>query len=100
MNHDARHRLQACGAVLAASVLTVLTPMTATASPATGVCTESYTALTFDQVGQLPDGPLAQQVFTVVNANGDDVVCYKPYPNGPHNGHYGNFVDNKAAPHS
>ena len=42
---------------------------------------------------------LAQSVFNAVNANGDAYVCYKPYKNGPHNGHYGNFVDNTAAPH-
>jgi hypothetical protein len=100
MNNHGRHMTGVCGALLAASVLTVLTPMTAKASPPVGTCTNSYTALTFDQVGQLPDGPLAQQVFSVVNANGDDFVCYKPYPNGSHNGHYGNFVDNTAAPHS
>ena len=47
----------------------------------------------------MPDGALAQSVFNVVNANGDAYVCYKPYPNGPHHGHYGNFVDNTAAPH-
>lgn len=47
----------------------------------------------------LPDPVLAQAAFTAVNANGDAYVCYKPYPNGSHNGHYGNFVDNTAAPH-
>jgi len=55
--------------------------------------------LTRDRVALLPDGTLALAVFDVVNANGDLYVCYKPYPNGPHNGHYGNFVDNTAAPH-
>jgi hypothetical protein len=100
MNDTGHHRLRAYGAVVALSVLTLLTPATATAAPPVGTCTKGYVALTFDQVGQLPDGPLAQEVFVVVNANGDDLVCYKPYPNGPHNGHYGNFVDNKAAPHS
>jgi|GraSoiStandDraft_30_1057271.scaffolds.fasta_scaffold1651671_1 hypothetical protein len=81
------------------SLLVALAPGVAQASPPVGTCTKSYTELTYDQVGMLPDGALAQSVFNVVNANGDAFVCYKPYPNGPHNGHYGNFVDNTAAPH-
>jgi hypothetical protein len=99
MNKNRRHTKSACGALLVALALTALTPLGATAAPPVGACTKSYVELTFVQVGQLPDGPLAQQVFTIVNANGDAFVCYKPYPNGSHNGHYGNFVDNTAAPH-
>ena len=87
------------GLSLGTSLLLALAPGTANASPSVGTCTSSYTELTYDQVGMLPDGTLAQSVFNVVNANGDAYVCYKPYPNGPHNGHYGNFVDNTAAPH-
>jgi hypothetical protein len=41
----------------------------------------------------------AQAIFTVVDANGDGTVCFKYYPNGPHAGHAGNLVDDKAAPH-
>jgi hypothetical protein len=87
------------GVTVGSSLLVALAPGVAQASPPVGTCTKSYTELTYDQVGMLPDGALAQSVFNVVNANGDAYVCYKPYPNGPHNGHYGNFVDNTAAPH-
>ena len=87
------------GLTLGTSLLLALAPGVANARPPVGTCTSSYTELTYDQVGMLPDGTLAQSVFNVVNANGDAYVCYKPYPNGPHNGHYGNFVDNTAAPH-
>lgn len=76
----------------------LLAPVAQAANPV-GTCTSSYTALTFAQVGMLPDGPLAQQVFPLINKNGDAFVCYKPYKNGPHNGHFGNFTDNTAAPH-
>ena len=87
------------GLSLGTSLLLALAPGIAKASPPVGTCTSSYTELTYDQVGMLPDATLAQSVFNVVNANGDAYVCYKPYPNGSHNGHYGNFVDNTAAPH-
>jgi hypothetical protein len=87
------------GLTLGTSLLLALAPGVANASPPVGTCTSSYTELTYAQVGMLPDGALAQSAFNVVNANGDAYVCYKPYPNGPHNGHYGNFVDNTAAPH-
>ena len=87
------------GLTLGTSLLLAVAPGVANASPPVGTCTSSYTELTYDQVGMLPDGALAQSVFNAVNANGDAYVCYKPYKNGPHNGHYGNFVDNTAAPH-
>jgi hypothetical protein len=87
------------GVTLGTSLLLTLAPGVAEASPPVGTCTSSYTELTYDQAGMLPDGALAQAAFTAVNVNGDAYVCYKPYPNGPHNGHYGNFVDNTAAPH-
>jgi hypothetical protein len=87
------------GITFGTSLLLTLAPDVAKASPPVGTCTSSYTELTYDQAGMLPDGALAQAAFNAVNANGDAYVCYKPYPNGPHNGHYGNFVDNTAAPH-
>ena|SRR5437868_14425999 len=87
------------GATLGTALLAVIVPAAAQASPPVGTCPQSYTALTYRQAGMLPDGALAQAAFTVVNANGDAYVCYKPYPNGPHNGHFGNFIDNTAAPH-
>ena len=87
------------GVALGTSLLVALAPGVAQASPPVGTCTKSYTELTYEQAGMLPDPVQAQAAFTAVNANGDAFVCYKPYPNGPHNGHYGNFVDNTAAPH-
>jgi hypothetical protein len=89
----------AIGVTLGTSLLVALAPGVAEASPPVGTCTSSYTELTYDQAGMLPDGAQAQAVFNLVNKNGDAYVCYKPYQNGPHNGHYGNFVDNTAAPH-
>lgn len=86
-------------AVVLGTSLLALAPGVANATPPVGTCTQSYSQLTKEQVAQLPDGPLALAVFDLVNANGDPYVCYKPYQNGPHNGHYGNFVDNTAAPH-
>lgn len=90
--------IRSLGVVLGTSLL-ALAPGVANATPPMGTCTQSYTQYTWDQLAGLPDGSLAQAVFGVINANGDLYVCYKPYPNGPHNGHYGNFVDNTAAPH-
>jgi hypothetical protein len=87
------------GLSLGTPLLLALAPGVANADTPVGTCTSSYTELTYDQVGMLPDGTLAQSVFILVNKNGDAYVCYKPYPNGPHNGHFGNFVDNTAAPH-
>ncbi len=87
------------GVTAGTSLLLALAPGVAEASSPAGTCTSSYTELTYDQAGMLPDGAQAQAVFNLVNKNGDGYVCYKPYPNGPHNGHFGNFVDNTAAPH-
>jgi hypothetical protein len=91
--------ITALGAFIGTPLMIVLAPGVAEASTPVGTCTNSYTALTYEQAGMLPDGALAQAAFNAVNKNGDAYVCYKPYPNGPHNGHYGNFVDNTAAPH-
>jgi len=83
-----------------AAVLTAaLIPVPAHATPPVGVCPDGYAMLTKAEVGQLPDADLALAVFDVVNANGDEFVCYKQYPNPPHHGgHYGNFTDNTANP--
>jgi hypothetical protein len=90
--------IRTLGVVLGKSLL-ALAPGVANATPPVGTCTQSYSLLDKKQVGHLPDGKLALAVFELVDANGDHFVCYKPYPNGPHNGHYGNFVDDTAAPH-
>jgi hypothetical protein len=36
----------------------------------------------------------------VIDTNQDGIICFKAYPNGPHAGHAGNLVDDKAAPHA
>jgi hypothetical protein len=68
----------------------------ATAATPTGTCTNSYAPYTYDQLGF---DPAAQAIFTVIDTNGNGIVCFKYYPNGPHAGHAGNLVDDKAAPH-
>ncbi|HEV7147966.1 MAG TPA: hypothetical protein VGN48_13320 [Pedococcus sp.] len=69
----------------------------ASAGPPVGTCTSSYTLYSYDQLIAIDPG--AASIFSVVDSNGDGYVCFKPYTNGPHNGHLGNLVDNKAAPH-
>ena len=75
----------------------VVTAGTASAGTPSGTCTSSYTAYTLDELAKVD--PAVQDIFSVVDSNGDGSVCFKPYPNGPHAGHLGNLVDNKAAPH-
>lgn len=69
----------------------------ASAQPPVGSCTSSYGLYSYDQL--VAFDPAAQAIFSVIDTNGDGYVCFKPYVNGPHNGHLGNLVDNKAAPH-
>ena len=90
-----------CSVLLAAMVATPTVVggggNVAVAATPTGTCTNSYTPYTYNELRFDPD---AQAIFAVVDANGDGVICFKFYPNGPHNGHAGNLVDDKAAPHS
>jgi hypothetical protein len=83
----------ATGSVLAA----VLMSAPANATPKVGVCTSSYAPYTYDDFWF---DPAAQDIFAVIDTNGDGIICFKFYPNGDHNGHVGNLVDNKAAPHA
>lgn len=69
----------------------------AAATPQVGACTSSYSPYTYDQLAFDPD---AQAIFGVIDTNGDGLICFKDYPNGPHHGHAGNLVDDKAAPHT
>jgi hypothetical protein len=69
----------------------------AEARPPVGTCTNSYDPYTFEQLAFDPD---AQAIFSVIDTNGDGIICFKFYPNGPHAGHLGNLVDDKAAPHT
>jgi hypothetical protein len=90
-----RTALAAGGSTLMVMASAVLVAPATAATP-TGTCTQSYAAYTYDQLAFDPD---AQAIFTVIDTNGDGVVCFKYYPNGPHAGHAGNLVDDKAAPH-
>lgn len=95
------NRLSVASALVVALTGSVLAVMLGTA-PANadtqvGTCTNSYSPYTY---GQLAFDPDAQAIFSVIDTNGDGVVCFKFYPNGDHNGHLGNLVDDKAAPHA
>lgn len=78
------------------SLLLAAAAGTANAGTPTGTCTNSYQAYTEDE---LSFDPAAQAIFPVIDTNHDGIICFKPYPNGPHAGHDGNLVDDKAAPH-
>lgn len=79
-----------------ATLMTVISAPAGAATPV-GTCTNSYQPYTYDE---LAFDPAAQAIFSVIDANGDGVICFKFYPNGPHAGHFGNLVDDKAAPHT
>jgi hypothetical protein len=82
---------------IATTIVTVMFGSgSASAQPPVGTCTSSYGMYSYDQLGF---DPAAQAIFSVIDTNADGYVCFKAYPNGPHNGHLGNLVDNKAAPH-
>jgi hypothetical protein len=81
----------------ACSVLFVALAGPAEAIPPVGTCTNSYGAYTYAELSFDPD---AQAIFSVLDSNGNGVICFKPYPNGSHAGHLGNLVDDKAAPHA
>jgi len=83
--------------VFAIAVVPTVAAIPASATPQVGTCTSSYSAYTYDQLAFDPD---AQAIFSVIDSNGDGVICFKLYPNGDHNGHLGNLVDDKAAPHA
>lgn len=72
---------------------------TAVAGTPTGTCTNSYAPYTYSQLSAIDSG-LTPALFSVIDSNGDGVICFKAYSNGPHNGHLGNLVDDKAAPHT
>ena len=84
-------------AVVAVAASMGLGAGSASADPPVGTCTNSYSPYTYDELAFDPD---AQAIFTVIDTNNDGVICFKPYPNGDHNGHLGNLVDDKSAPHS
>jgi predicted NBD/HSP70 family sugar kinase len=93
--------LSAVPALVVAMTSPVLVVMlgaaSANADTPVGACTNSYSPYTYEQLAFDPD---AQAIFSVIDTNGDGVICFKFYPNGDHNGHLGNLVDDKAAPHA
>src|SRR5947209_10342245 len=88
-------RALAVAAACSTSLIVVSGP--ASAGTPAGTCTNSYGGYTYAELAFDPD---AQAIFSVIDTNGDGVICFKLYPNGPHAGHLGNLVDDKAAPHS
>lgn len=93
----------AAGCLAASAVIALAVAGPAPAATPVGTCADSYSPYTRTQFVGLATTPddrkLFAQIFDVVNQNGDAVVCFKPYPNGPHGIHSGNLVDNTAAPH-
>lgn len=98
----------ACGttAMLVAPLAGITT--SAYAGNAIGGCTSSYQEYSYGGVtSPSPDivaatgDALAGQVAPAVDQNGDNLICYKSYPNGFHNnGAGGNLVDNTSGPHT
>lgn len=94
-------RLRMCTGLAVAAALPLLAIVAAEPAAAgtpIGTCTNSYTL--YDEPTLVAIDPSAADIFTVIDTNHDLLVCFKPYPNGDHNGHFGNLVDDKAAPHA
>jgi hypothetical protein len=94
------NRLTIAAAIAATAVTPVLFAVAAEPAAAgtpTGTCTNSYTA---SSIEDLAFDPAAVAIFDVIDTNQDGIICFKAYPNGPHAGHAGNLVDDKAAPHA
>lgn len=70
----------------------------AEATPQVGSCTSSYQL--FDEPTLAAIDPGVADIFDVIDTNGNDLICFKPYRNGDHNGHGGNLVDDKSGPKS
>ena len=91
------------GCLTVSGMLAMATAVPAVAANPGGTCTDSYSPLTREQFAALGTTPEEQQlfagIFDAVNKNGDALVCFKLFPNGPHHGHGGNVIDNNAAPH-
>jgi hypothetical protein len=94
--HMNRIAVAVVGATTLVPMISAVLVAPATAATPTGTCTKSYSAYT---ESELAFDPAAQAIFTVIDANGNGIICFKYYPNGPHAGHAGNLVDDKAAPH-
>jgi hypothetical protein len=93
----ARRFAMALAALVGQAVAVTLAAAPASAGPPVGTCTRSYGSYTFAELLEFDPG--AGEVASIVDANGNGVICFKWYPNGDHNGHLGNLVDDTAAPH-
>lgn len=71
----------------------------AAANPQVGSCTSSYTLYDQPTLAAI-DQAVTPDLFGVIDTNKDLLICFKPYPNGDHNGHGGNLVDDKSGPKS
>jgi len=93
---SARTRIAPAAIAAALSLAVVVAP--ASATKPVGECTQSYSRYTLsDWQGISSDS----NVFLEVDHNGDGVICFKFYSNGPHQDVYlGNLIDDMAAPHS
>ena len=89
MSRTCRKVLVGFSAVAAAA----LTPATASGVPPVGHCPNSYpTQITRAEA----EAAGVAVLFDAVNKNGDDIICFKPYPKKTG----GNVIDNTAGPHS
>ena len=84
-------------AASATGLIAVTAP--ASATPPVGTCTKSYAPYTFAELAAI-DPALTTTLFSAVDANGNGIICFKPYPNGDHHGHLGNLTDDRARSHT
>jgi len=91
-----RTRIAPAAVAAVLSLAVVVAP--ASATKPVGQCTNSYSLYTLsDWLAISSDS----NVFQDVDHNGDGVICFKYYSNGPHQDIYiGNLIDNMSAPHS
>ena len=95
----ARTRIAPAAVAAALSLAVVVAP--ASATKPVGECTQSYSPYTLSEWLAISIAPNASDVFQEVDHNGDGVICFKYYPNAPHQDIYiGNLIDDMAAPHS
>jgi hypothetical protein len=100
-NSAARRSLRGLAAL---GAIALAVPASAAATNPGGTCTNSYQPETREQFVALGADAAQQEIyaqaFDAVNKNGDAYICFKYYPNGPHDIHQGTLVDNNAAPHA
>jgi hypothetical protein len=89
MNPRCRKVLVGFSAVAAA----VLAPATASGVAPVGQCPKSFPEVITRAEALEIDGAV---IFDAVNQNGDDIICFKPFPNKTG----GVVIDNTAGPHS